>query len=126
MMITDLSKFDLQLYSWYQYEMEEGGCVSAASYVDDVNKDPIILVSLVAPFFLFPGRGSHLSVRAPSPNRRSYEEHHAPRVALLLVRCRSECRPWDLSDGLFVLQGNGALAPDLCPRTMRRLSRRRS
>jgi aspartate/methionine/tyrosine aminotransferase len=35
-----------EFYSWYQYEMGEGACVSAASYVDDVNKDAVVGLSV--------------------------------------------------------------------------------
>ncbi|KAI5478228.1 hypothetical protein MNV49_005293 [Pseudohyphozyma bogoriensis] len=49
-----------EFYSWYRkltfkYEMEEGGCVSAASYVDDVNKDSIVIIDGMTKNWRLPG-----------------------------------------------------------------------
>ncbi|KAL8281109.1 hypothetical protein RQP46_006467 [Phenoliferia psychrophenolica] len=44
-----------EFYSWYQYELEEGASVSAAEYVDDVNKDPVVLIDGLTKNWRLPG-----------------------------------------------------------------------
>jgi len=44
-----------EFYSWYLYEQGEGACSSAASYVEDVNKDPVVLIDGLTKNWRLPG-----------------------------------------------------------------------
>ncbi|KLT45542.1 PLP-dependent transferase [Cutaneotrichosporon oleaginosum] len=44
-----------EFYSWYQYNGEEGKSVSGAQYVDDVNKDSVVIIDGLTKGFRLPG-----------------------------------------------------------------------
>ncbi|KAK4053939.1 hypothetical protein OIO90_003776 [Microbotryomycetes sp. JL221] len=52
-----------EFYSWYLYDVEEGSCVSAAEFVDDVNKDPVALIKALGQ------AGSYLDGGASHPTQ---------------------------------------------------------
>ncbi|KAK4054461.1 hypothetical protein OIV83_000955 [Microbotryomycetes sp. JL201] len=44
-----------EFYSWYQYDLEEGGCVSASEFVEDVDVDPVVIIDGLTKNWRLPG-----------------------------------------------------------------------
>lgn len=44
-----------EFYSWYQYDLPEGETISAASEVEDVNVDPVVIINGLTKCWRLPG-----------------------------------------------------------------------
>ncbi|KAM0791378.1 hypothetical protein ACM66B_005843 [Microbotryomycetes sp. NB124-2] len=44
-----------EFYSWYQYDLQEGDCVSAAEFIEDVNEDPVVIIDGLTKNWRLPG-----------------------------------------------------------------------